>query len=94
VADGIEKNANTSNENFVIERKFREDVYQWLTNGKPKIFHSPVEGNLIVQLMNVSLTPVERLGRMISTFNCTAYEIAEYSMDNIVKFDLLFGGQE
>jgi hypothetical protein len=29
----------------------------WLNNGKPKLFRSPSEGNYIVRLMSVSLTP-------------------------------------
>jgi hypothetical protein len=29
--------------------------------------------------MNVSLTPNDTLGRMLHTFNGTAYEIAEYN---------------
>jgi len=33
--------------------------------------------------MNVSLTPNDTLGRMIHTFNATAYEIEEYNVDNL-----------
>jgi hypothetical protein len=35
--------------------------------------------------MNVSLTPEEKLGRMLYTFNCSAYEVAEYDLDNVFK---------
>jgi hypothetical protein len=34
--------------NYHKERKFREEVYNWLTNGKPKLFRSPQEGNYII----------------------------------------------
>jgi hypothetical protein len=50
------------------ERRFRNEVLKWLNNGEPKVFRSPTEGNFIVRLMNVSLTPDEKLGRMIYTF--------------------------
>ena len=61
----------------------------WLTDGKPKIFRSPTEGNFIVRLMNVSLTPLDNLGRMLHSFNCTAYEIAEYNYENLKTFNLI-----
>jgi hypothetical protein len=33
--------------------------------------------------MNVSLSPEDKLGRMLHTFSGTAYEIAEYSYENL-----------
>jgi hypothetical protein len=65
------------------------EVLEWLNNGEPKLFKSPTEGNYIVRLMNVSLSPNDTLGRMIHTFNCTAYEIAENSYDNLEKFNFI-----
>jgi len=59
------------------ERQFKTQALDWLTNGKPKLFKSSAEGNFIVRLMNVSLTPNDTLGRMLHTFNSTAYEIAD-----------------
>jgi len=59
------------------------EVLEWLTNGKPKLFRSPGEGNFIVRLMNTSLSPNDTLGRMLHTFSCTAYEIAEYNHKNL-----------
>jgi len=43
--------------NFRKEREFKMEVLDWLTNGQPKLFRSPSEGNFIVRLMNTSLTP-------------------------------------
>ena len=51
-------------------------VLEWLNNGDPKLFRSPAEGNFVVRLMNVSLSPEERLGRMLHSFSCTVYECA------------------
>jgi hypothetical protein len=65
------------------------EVLEWLTDGQPKLFRSPTEGNYIVRLLNVSLTPTDSLGRMLHTFNCTAYEIAEYNYSNLNKFGLI-----
>jgi hypothetical protein len=73
----------------LIERNFKLEVLEWLTNGKPKLFRSPTEGNYIVRLMNVSLSPMDQLGRMIHSFNCTAYEIAENNYNNLSKYNFV-----
>jgi hypothetical protein len=72
-----------------LERNFKLDVLEWLNNGKPKLFRSPTEGNYIVRLMNISLTPEDTLGRMIHTFSCTAYEIAENNYNNLEAYSFI-----
>jgi hypothetical protein len=32
-------------------------VLDWLNNGKPKLFRSPAEGNYVLRLMNISMSP-------------------------------------
>lgn len=76
----------TSN-NIASERKYKLELLDWLNNGKPKLFRSPTEGNYIVRLMNVSLAPEEKLGRMLHTFSATAYEVMEYTPQNIRQFN-------
>jgi hypothetical protein len=39
--------------------------------------------------MNVNLAPVDTLGRMLHSFNSTAYEIADYNFDNIKSYNLI-----
>ena len=75
--------------NIIKERDFKMEVLNWLTNGEPKLFRSPTEGNFLVRLMNVSLTPLENLGRMLHTFNCTAYEIAECNYQNLKNLGII-----
>ena len=70
-------------DNIRREREFKLLVLSWLTNGKPKLFRSPTEGNYIVRLMNTSLSPNDTLGRMLHTFTSTAYEVAEYTFENL-----------
>ena len=74
-----------SDENRYKERLFREAVLAWLTNGEPKYFRSPTEGNHIIRIMNVSLTPNDTLGRLIYSFSATGYEIDDNTYDNLVK---------
>jgi hypothetical protein len=85
----IGKANDLSAENFRKEREFKFEVLEWLTNGKPKLFRSPGEGSYIVRLMNTSLSPNDTLGRMIHTFSCTAYEVAECSFENLQKYGML-----
>lgn len=83
------KTTNLTSDNIYLERNFKLEVLEWLNNGKPKVFRSPTEGNYIVRLMNVSLTPNDALGRMIHTFNCTAYEVAENNYENLEKYNFI-----
>ena len=84
-----EKSTDLVSENLYKERIFKTEVLEWLTNGEPKIFRSPTEGNFIVRLLNVSLTPTDQLGRMLHTFNCTAYEIADFTYDVLNKYNFI-----
>lgn len=76
-------------ENIKNEKDFKLTVLEWLNNGKPKIFRSATEGNYLVRLMNVSLSPNDTLGRMLHTFSCTAYEIDDYNFETLQKYDLI-----
>lgn len=78
----VEKN------NSVIEREFREKVLNFLQDGKPKLFKSPTEGNIIVYVMNVSLTPKRELGRLIADYSCTLVEIDKATLDNLDKLSI------
>lgn len=78
-----------SAKNFFQERIFKLAVLDWLNDGKPKLFKSPAEGNYIVRLMKVTLKPQAKLGRMIHTFSATAYEVADATYDNMLKYGFL-----
>lgn len=56
------------------EKDFKLAVLDFLNSNKPKLFRSATEGMYVVYTMNSSLTPNDTLGRMLHTFNCTAYE--------------------
>lgn len=84
------KTINLSGDNIALEREFKILVLEWLTNGEPKLFRSPTEGNYIVRLMNVSLTPNDTLGRMLHTFSCTAYEVDDSSnIENFIEQSII-----
>lgn len=66
----------------VTQRKFREIVMRYLYDDVPKLFRSTPEGNILVRLTDITLTPNTQLGRMIYDFSCTATEIGEPSIEN------------
>lgn len=73
-------------DNYTKERVFREAVLEFLQDGKPKLFKSPTEGNIVVRLVDVNCTPEQAIGRMVYSFSATAYEIAAPNMDNYLKY--------
>lgn len=87
---GISQNiTDLTSDNVYAERIFKLEVLSWLNNGKPKILKSPTEGNYIVRIMGVSMSPNENVGRMLHTFNCTATEIASFDYNSLKKYDFI-----
>ena len=80
--------------NISAERTFKLNVLDWLNNGEPKLFRSPGEGNYIVRLLNNSLTPTDSVGRMLHTFNSTAYEIADFTFDKLNSYGFISNSTE
>lgn len=79
------KTTNLTSQNIAAERKFKLEVLNWLTNGQPKLFRSPTEGNYVVRLMNTSLSPNDTLGRMLHTFSTTGYECMSTNYQEMIK---------
>lgn len=88
-------NQDLTYDNIFIERIFREKVEEFLNNGECKLYKSATEGNMIISLLNVSLTPKNELGRLIFSFSATAYEVLEFNLDNLNTYGLIdIGGFE
>lgn len=85
---GYSYDTNLTDDNVYIERKFREKAEEFINDGRYKLFKSPTEGNIIVGITNMSMTPNQQLGRMIYSFTSTAYEIMDYTYENLVKFGI------
>lgn len=54
-----------------------------------KIFRSLTEGNILVKLMNITLTPVTQLGRLLYSVSANAIEIDKNTFDNLFKYNLI-----
>lgn len=64
-------------DNWWLEREFREQATQWLNDGEPKLFRSMPEGNMVVMLTDISLTPHRGTSRRLYSFSATMYEIED-----------------
>lgn len=70
------------------ERQFRDMVMKWLANGKPKLFRSETEGNMIVMLTGISLSPLNK-SREVFSVSMTLTEIAEFNTTNLILYNLI-----
>ena len=68
------------------EKTYRDSLVSFLYNEAPVVFSSATEGEMIVRLMNVSLTPNVQLGRRIYSFTAQAIEVAEFTQENVAKY--------
>jgi len=74
---------------WVYEREFRKLVLDFLTNDEVKLFKSTTEGNFLIKILDVNLSPNQTLGRRIYNFTATAYEIDEYSFSKCKDYQIL-----
>lgn len=69
----------TTQNDWLWERKFREELVKWLNDGEPKLYRSMTEGNMVVMLTDISLTPTSNRSRFNYNFSATVYEVADAS---------------
>lgn len=82
------ENNITPYNDYIYEKKFRDKVISFLYENNVKLFRSATEGNILVKLMNITFTPNSVLGRRIYSFSCTAYEVADNTIENINYFNI------
>lgn len=68
------------------EMNFRESVLAFLQDGRPKLFKSATEGNIVVRLMDVNYNPNQQLNRMIGSFSANVVEVADNSIESYYKY--------
>ena len=71
------------------EYLFREKVLDFFNDGNIKLFRSPSEGNLLISLSNISITPNETLGRLVYNFSATATEVGKATIENYIKYNIV-----
>lgn len=82
------ENGITPYNDYTKEREFREKVIDFLTSGKPILMRTMTEGNVLVRLMDINITPNQSLNNYICEFTATAIEIAEANFENYYKYDI------
>lgn len=68
---------------YTYERDFRQKVEAFLYDNKVKLFRSLTQGNMLIKLMNITLTPKQELGRLLYSVDATAIEIDEVTVANL-----------
>lgn len=80
-----EQNKDKQRLDWIYERCFREAILELLLDGKPKLLESEQEGQILVVLTDVTLSPNQQLGRKYSTFTATATEIGDARDENLLN---------
>lgn len=80
------KNLPNSNKEIVYEKEFRERVMDFLYSDNIMLFKSLQEGNIIVRLIGVSMTPNAQLNRNIYSFTSQAVEVMDNSVENCYNY--------
>lgn len=75
--------------NYILERRFRDKVIDFLEDGNPKLFKTLTEGNILVKLTDVSLSPQTQLHNYIYSFSANAIEIEQANINNYFKYNIL-----
>ena len=91
--NNLENVNNLTDDYYFVERKYREIIIDFLNDGEYKLYKSPTEGNILVVLTEVSLTPKEELGRLVYSFSAIAVEVDEPSLKNLNEFNLINIGE-
>lgn len=78
-----------TDETVYVERKFRDAVMSWLSDGKPKLYRSETEGNMIVIVSQPSFTPLNKTQRMVYSVSMTLTEIADFTLQNLIEYNLI-----
>lgn len=78
----------TEYKDFVYEKLFRDKIVEFLQEDSVKLFRSQTEGNILIKLTNISLTPNQSLGRMLYSFSATAIEVADCTIENYDKYGI------
>lgn len=82
------KNNITSLNDYIAEKKFRDKAIEFFNDAKVKLFRSLTEGNVLVKITDVSLTPNQSLGRRIWTFTATCVEVDDFTLTNCFKYNI------
>lgn len=73
---------------MVMQRIWRTKILEWLKDGKPKILKSEAEGNILVMVSNVTVTPIVSVYGFVADFSCQMTEIGRVNEKTLQKYAL------
>lgn len=73
---------------MVMQRVWRDKILKWLNDGKPKILKSEAQGDMLVMIRDVQVTPIESLFGLVSDFQCQMTEIGHVDEKTLQKYKL------
>lgn len=76
------------NYSMVMQRLWREKILEWLKDGTPKILKSEAEGNILVRVTDVKVTPIRSLYGLVAEFSCRMTEVGDVRESTLKKYDL------
>lgn len=86
-ADNSQVYQNSDLDWQIQEKVYRDLILDFLYNDKIKLFQSGPEGNMLIKLSAIALTPEAKLGRNIYSFSATATEVDDLS--NATEYGIL-----
>ena len=82
------QNLDSYSINSIMQRFLREEVFSFLLNDSVKLMRTLQEGNVLVQLSDINITPNATLSRNICDFTASATEIADATLESYHKYIL------
>lgn len=73
---------------MVMQRAWRNKILDWLSDGKLKILKSEAQGNLLVEVSDVKVTPVESLYGLVANFECQMTQMGIVDEETLQKYKL------
>lgn len=80
------KHLSNMDKEILYEKEFREKAMDFLYSDDIILFKSMQEGNIIVRLTGVSMTPNAQLSRNIYSFTSQAVEVMDNSVENCYNY--------
>lgn len=71
-----------------LEKNYRDEITEYFYENRVRLFRSATEGNILVKLMNITMTPNEQIDRRVYNIQCTAFEVDEYNLENCIKYGI------
>lgn len=74
--------------NMIQQRRWREQIVNWLGDGTPKLIKSEAQGAMLVMISNIVVQPNKTTYGLIADVSFTATEVGDFNEETLKKFKL------